>query len=255
MSNLLTMCCCSWRKRFAKLAAGKEGETMVVTADKQGGTAAQALMCWTDLWPGSIQMSPSGWTEELHPGVNVLIDETGDDATPWLTVLTGHALPGRGQVQCAGLCSQANSAAYQAQVYWHNPRLPQADDQITAQQWLESTVQRWPDWSHEAWAAHCEGFALQPHMDKPLWHLSSGSLRKLGIAAALASGALLTVIEEPVAALDSNSIRYLSQALDALGEALAATPVAPRCVIVAHWEPLPGVTWDEVLAPPALVRA
>ena len=74
------------------------------------------------------------------------------------------------------------------------------------------------------------------------------------MAAALASGARVTVIEEPVAALDTASIRYLSQALDALGEALASAPKTPRWVIVAHWEPLAGVTWDEGLAPPALAE-
>ncbi len=89
-------------------------------------------------------------------------------------------------------------------------------------------AQRWPHWSDEAWQAHCEGFGLEPHLLKPLWHLSTGTLRKLGMAAALASGARVTVIEEPIAALDTASIRYLSQALDALGEALASTPEAPR---------------------------
>ena len=42
-------------------------------------------------------------------------------------------------------------------------------------------------------------FALQTHLSKPLWHLSTGSLRKLGLVAALCSGARLTLIEEPSA--------------------------------------------------------
>ena len=92
-------------------------------------------------------------------------------------------------------------------------------------------------------------------MDKPLWHLSTGCLRKLGIATALASGARLTVIEEPIAALDGDSIRYLCQALDTLGESVAEHYDNPRWVLVAHWEPLPSVTWDEVLVAPSLASA
>ncbi len=215
--------------------------------------SSAALMAWADLWPSGTAGCSHGWTEQLPPGVHALLDETGDDAARWLAVLTGYAAPSQGQVVCAGLNSQLEPSAFQAQVFWHNPRQPLEAREIAAHQWAQSMAQRWPQWSDEAWQAHCEGFGLEPHLLKPLWHLSTGTLRKLGIAAALASGARVTVIEEPIAALDTASIRYLSQALDALGEALASTPEAPRWIIVAHWEPLAGVTWDEVLAPPVLV--
>lgn len=211
-----------------------------------------ALMLWDDLWPAGAHSAASGWAEQLRPGLSVLVDATGDEAAQWLAVLSGQALPGQGRVACAGLCSRADNAAYQAQVYRHNPRLPAYGYETLAQQWLQAVAQRWPTWSDAAWQQHCAGFALAAHMDKPLSHLSTGCLRKLGLAAALASGAPLTVIEEPTGALDSPAIRYLCQALDALGQALAEQPQAPRWVMVSHWEPLAGVTCDEVLAPPAL---
>lgn len=212
-------------------------------------------MVWSDLWPAQRPHARPGWSEQLRPGVSVLLDETAEEAHEWLAVLAGHALPARGRVQCAGLCSRADSAAYQAQVYWHKPHIPASVREAVAQQWVSEVAEQWPLWSDEAWQRHSEGLGLTPHLDKPMWHLSTGSLRKLGIAAALASGARLTLIEEPVAALDHQSVLYLSQALDALGEELAEQPDPPRWVIVAHWEPLPGVTWDEVLAPPALELA
>ena len=224
----------------------------------EGIAPIPALMVWADLWPVGCEMATNGWMESLGPGISVLLDETGEDACAWVSMLAGLALPGRGHVQCAGLCSQADSAAYQAQVYWHNPRahgqVAQESQlsQVSAQQWLQQQTQRWPSWSDAAWRRHCEGFGLAPHMDKPLWHLSTGCLRKLGIAAALSSGARLTLIEEPIGALDSQSIGYLCKALDALGEELAETPQLPRWVMVSHWEPLAGVTWDEVLVPPPL---
>lgn len=214
-----------------------------------------ALMVWVDLWPAGFEASSQGWSEQLRPGISVLIDETGDEASHWLSALAGHTVPDRGRVQCLGLCSQVDSAAYQAQVYWHNPRLHLPSGELTAQQWLQQEAQRWPVWSDAAWNLHSEGFELGAHMDKPLWHLSTGCLRKLGIAAALSSGARLTLIQEPIGALDRNSIRYLSAALDKLGEELAEQTQSPRWIMVSHWEPLAGVTWDEVLAPPALPAA
>lgn len=223
-----------------------------VTTDKT--RQHQALMRWVDLWPNSQPNVAGGWSEQLQPGVSVLLDETGDDAAHWLAVLTGFTAPKRGQVWCADLSSEADHRAYQRQVFWHNPRLPLHDKEITAAQWITRMTLRWPTWNDAAWQTHCTGFELKPHLAKPLWHLSTGCWRKLGLAAALASGAPLTVIEEPIAALDGDSIRYLAKALDSVGEALANTPECPRWIIVAHWEPLAGVTWDEVLAPPTLVQ-
>ena len=214
-----------------------------------------ALLHWDDLWPYSASSSSNGWSEQVNPGVTLLLDETGDEAVQWLAVITGFAKPVRGRVACAGLDSQTDIQAYQAQVFWHNPRAPLQDKEISAAQWIHAMAQRWPAWGEVQWQAHCGGFGLTPHMDKPLWHLSTGCLRKLGIAAALASGARLTVIEEPIAALDGDSIRYLCQALDTLGESVAEHYDNPRWVLVAHWEPLPSVTWDEVLVAPSLASA
>lgn len=212
-------------------------------------------MAWVNLWPLAAQGSVKGWGEQVRPGLCVLVDESGEAAAPWLAVLAGALQPSQGHVQCSGLCSQRDRAAYQAQVYWHQPRGSAWEPETVAQQWLHDVAQGWPTWSDAAWHKHCEGFGLAPYLDKPLGHLSTGSLRKLGLAAALSSGARLTLIEEPIAALDGPSIRYLCQALDALGEALASEPESPRWIIVSHWEPLAGVTWDEVLTTPSVAQS
>ena len=114
--------------------------------------APAALLAWADLWPGGGTRQQHGWSEQLHPGVHVLLDETGDDAVRWLALLTGYAAPGQGQVECAGLNSQLHQSAFQAQVYWHNPRQPLEAREISAHQWAQGTAQRWPQWSDEAQA-------------------------------------------------------------------------------------------------------
>lgn len=223
-------------------------------AKKHGLAQAPALMAWADLWPLGAESDANGWTEQLRPGTSVLVDECGD-ASPWLAVLSGAVQAARGHVVCAGISSQTHRHAYQDQVYWHNPRMLLEDREVKAQRWVQELERRWPTWSDTDWRKHCDGFELTPHLQKPLWHLSTGCLRKLGIAAALSSGARLTLIEEPTAGLDRRGIRYLSQALDALGETIANQPQLPRWVLVSHWEPLAGVTWDDVLLAPALVQS
>lgn len=206
------------------------------------------MLCWNGLWPSANPWQGGGWSQQLPPGLHLLLDASGEDAAPWLPVLAGVMVPGHGHVQCAGLCSRADAAAYQAQVYWHQPRLPLGPREQLVRDWVAETAGCWPQWDATVWQQHCEGLDLLPHLDKPLWHLSTGSLRKLGLAAALASNARLTVIEEPIAALDRRSIVYLCQALDAVRAERTATQ---RWVLVAHWEALPGVQWDAVLPLPA----
>lgn len=258
--HVAVMECCHhfvMKTRVLKLPVGAEHVKGYCMHNKEQNTRGLhgSTLHWAQLWPRDWPSTNAGWSEQLQAGVHLLLDETGEEAAPWLAILTGCAAPAQGHVVCADLCSQADAQAYQSHVYWHHPREPLPDKSVTAAQWVQTMAQRWPAWSHADWQTHCAGLGLVPHMDKPLWHLSTGSLRKLGLAAALASGARLTVIEEPTAALDSESIRNLCKALDALGEQLAESPQAPRWVVVAHWEPLPGVTWDEVLVAPVAVRA
>jgi ABC-type nitrate/sulfonate/bicarbonate transport system ATPase subunit len=54
---------------------------------------------------------------------------------------------------------------------------------------------------------------LAPHLGKPIYMLSTGSGRKLGWVAACASGAPVTVLDTPFAALDALSVRALTQRL------------------------------------------
>lgn len=190
------------------------------------------------------------WNESIPAGVSLLLDESGELAAQWLPVLAGQTPPLHGQLCLQGICFPSHAPSYVSKVFWRNPRDPVPQTTQTARQWMVETAASWPTWNDAQWQAHVEGFALAPQMDKPLWHLSTGSLRKLWMAAALASGADLTLIDEPIAGLDQPSIRYLSTTLETLADDLATNSSAPRWILVAHWESLPGVTWDEVVAFP-----
>jgi heme exporter protein A len=75
-----------------------------------------------------------------------------------------------------------------------------------------------------------EGLSLTPHLDKPLFMLSTGSKRKVWLAAAFAACAPVTLLDEPFAALDKASIGFVMELLaDAAGQ-------PARAWVIAHYE-------------------
>ena len=75
-----------------------------------------------------------------------------------------------------------------------------------------------------------KGLNLEPHVNKPLYMLSTGSKRKVWLAAAFASGAALTLLDEPFAALDTASTGF---ALNMLEDAATQNK---RAWVLAHYE-------------------
>lgn len=163
----------------------------------------------------------------------------GDESTgktTLLRLLAAELQPQGGDIVLQGVRQRSARQAYQAQVFWQDPRST-ALDEFTARQWLGGLPARYPDWDAAALAAHTEGFSLEPHLDKPFYALSTGSRRKVMMAGGLASGAALTLIDEPVAGLDKPSVNHLVQAL------AAAARDGRRLVVVAHHEALAGLDW------------
>ena len=177
------------------------------------------------------------WSLALPAGLALVCGDESSGKTTLLRLLAGELAVQRGQVLLHG---QPLADAPRGQVFWADARCADLDP-LVARAWLDSQRTRHPRWDDAALAAHVEGFALAPHLDKPFLALSTGSRRKVLMAGALASGAPLTLIDEPVAGLDKPSAAYLGQALAQAG----AQP--GRVVLVAHYEPLPGVPWGSVV--------
>lgn len=169
-------------------------------------------------------------------GVALVQGGESSGKTTLMRLLAGALAAQAGEIALQGVRQRAEPAAYRAQVFWEDPRSTSLDA-MTARQWLACLPVRHAHWDAAALAAHVKGFSLEAHLDKPFHALSTGTRRKVLMAGGLASGAALTLIDEPVAGLDKPSINYLTQAL-----AEAAHHPA-RLVVVAHYEPLPGVAW------------
>jgi len=187
--------------------------------------------------PGGATLA--GLDADFAPGLTLLVDAEGEAKTPLLQLLAGERPPGAGTVHWRGQDISALLVAERAtQVFWRDPRAPWPE--ITPVQWARELAARYGTWRPGDWAAHLAGLGLVEHQDKEMFRLSTGSQRKVLLAAALASGAPLTLIDEPEAALDWASIACLRQALASLAD-------SGRVFAVAHYEPVPDVPWAQQL--------
>ncbi len=172
------------------------------------------------------------------PGLSLLLDTEGEVKTRLLAVLAGAAAPHRGAVHWRGQPLQAALATDAALCFWRDPRAPWPE--VSPRQWARQLAGRYPRWDEAAWQAHADGLHLAEHLDKEMFRISTGGKRKVLLAAALASGAPLTLIDEPEAALDWPSIGYLR-------EALAPVAATDRVVVVGNYEDIDGVAWRQVI--------
>lgn len=189
----------------------------------------------SDLHFGHTPEAPvfAGWSARVPAGLSVLCGDESSGKTTLLRLLAGE-LRGRGSVTLNG------APLAPGQVFWQDPRA--APDDTVASAYLRAQAQRWPAWDEAAAQRHIDGLSLREHIDKPFFALSTGGRRKVWLTAALASGAALTLIDEPMAGLDTPSTRHL---LAAMQKAVQQDPA--RWLLVAHWEPLPGVADDHLL--------
>lgn len=178
-----------------------------------------------------------------HPGVDVLRD-LSFRVGPGLTIVRGG--DGRGKTTLlrllAGVLAPTDGSIDRRAlpVFFEQPA-EAAHDEVVASDWLEARRARHTGWNGELASALAEAFALGPHLAKPMYMLSAGSRRKVGLVAAAASGAPITLLDTPFAALDPGSARVLAQLLQEAAEDTA------RAWVVADHE-IPALLQGVALA-------
>ncbi|PAT30808.1 ABC transporter [Vandammella animalimorsus] len=159
-------------------------------------------------WPGAARplLALRDW--HLGPGLHLLRGAPGSGTSTLLRLLAGQLpLDGRSQISApAQACGH-----WQALVHHWDPDLQQ-HDALPARALLPLPANAPPS-QQRACAELIEGFALAPHLDKPLHMLSTGTRRKVLLSAALLSPRPVLLLDEPCAALDWRSIRVLWHAL------------------------------------------
>jgi ABC-type multidrug transport system ATPase subunit len=160
--------------------------------------------------PGDLRLF-NGLDLSIPPGICALLGEEGCGKTSLLRLLSGDLVAQSGQLRVLGVDASL-SAPPPGAVFWTDLRLPQHDEKTPGQCWA-ALAPLWPDWSEDAQNAWVTALQLTPHLDKRLNMLSTGSRRKVGLVAALASGATVTLLDQPFVSLDATSIRVLQEVL------------------------------------------
>jgi len=185
----------------------------------------------------------AGWSATIGAGVTLLHGDTGSGKTTLLRVIAG-TLPAAGRLTLAGVRLDDDPVAYRREVSWCDTSTD-AFDQVTARDCTSALGAGDPAFDRAAWDALVEDFSLTPHLDKPMYMLSTGSKRKVWLAAALASGRALTLLDEPTGGLDAPSTRCLMRALATLSER------TDRAIVVASAERLEQVPLAALIELPA----
>ena len=172
----------------------------------------------------------NGLCVSLPAGVHRLEGESGSGKTTLLQLLAG-TLQGQGHIRLAGQPVQGGAGgSADPRVAWVDARNA-AWDALTPEALMQQLRRAWPAFDASAWQQHIDGFGLAPHGFKTLHMLSAGMRRKAALAAVLASGCPLLLLDEPTAGLDSPSTAHLVDALNRLGERGGCTAL----VVLGHW--------------------
>ena len=149
----------------------------------------------------------------VAPGVTLIQGDEGSGKTTLLRLLAGELSASAGTLQINGISLKEQPQAYRQQVFWVDPRT-EAFDQVSATDYLSATARQHSAFDAALLGDLIEGLALEPHLEKPLYMLSTGSRRKVWLAAAFSAGAAVTLLDEPFAALDRASINFVLELLE-----------------------------------------
>lgn len=108
-------------------------------------------------------------------------------------------------------------------------------DPLTVPAYFESLKPAYPTFNEAHLPALIDGLGLEPHLHKQLFMLSTGTKRKVWLAAAFASGAAVLLLDEPFAALDGPSMAFVTTLLQ------QASAQTRQAVVVADYEAPAGV--------------
>jgi len=180
-------------------------------------------------YPGQPPLA-ADWTASIGPGVTLLHGDTGSGKSTVMRVLAGTQAA-RGHLALNGVRLDSNAEAYRRQVFFVDPSTDEFDP-LTVHACTARLRVDDAGFDAAAWQRLVEGFGLVPHLEKSMYMLSTGSKRKVWLAAALASSRPLVLLDEPTGALDAASIRCLWGAL----ADFAHLKSPARAVVVASGE-------------------
>lgn len=174
------------------------------------------------------------WNQVINtPQVTPLLQWQGLQILPGLNAVTGD----EGSGKTRPLCELSDS---NADAVWLDLRLPEHDEHTPEEVWSALRAQH-PGWNADLQNDLADALQLSEHLGKRLFMLSAGSRRKVALVGLLASGATITCLDQPYAALDLASIKVLREVL----QDVCLQP--DRAWIVADYDADLVLTWRSII--------
>jgi ABC-type multidrug transport system ATPase subunit len=136
-----------------------------------------------------------------------------------------------GALEVRGIDAMTRPLDYRREIFWCGSGAI-AFDHLRPAEYFGFMQSLYPRFDAAALPQHIAGFGLAPHLDLRLSALSAGNQRKVWLAAALVANTSAVLIDEPVNALDVDSLAHLHRAL------LDCAVATDRAWIVTSHEPL-----------------
>jgi ABC-2 type transport system ATP-binding protein len=176
----------------------------------------------------------TGWSADFAAGLTWVRGANGSGKSTLLQLLAGAMAPTLGQRVAAGIDAAADPIGYRRQVFWCGPGAVPFDHLRPPEYWgfMQGL---YPRWRAVELPALVEGLGLRDALLQPLARLSTGTQRKVWLAAALVVASPVVLIDEPLNALDSASLAFVKDRLHD-----AATRTGQAFVVASHEPPLDG---------------
>lgn len=152
------------------------------------------------------------WSADIGPGITWLKGGNGSGKSTLLKLLAGALPAEHGAIRLRTTDLGQAPLRYRQQIFWCGPdRMP--FDHLTPRAYWGFMRSLYATFDEALLHQHVAALALSPHLDRPLHALSTGTQRKVWVTAALCAGTPVTLMDEPLNALDATSLQHIRQTL------------------------------------------
>lgn len=155
----------------------------------------------------------SHFSATIPAGITYVVGDESTGKSTLLRLFAGDLKPQAGSIAVCGMLQCDDLASFEKHVFWIDPRTTE-HDQISPNAYFDMQRKLYLTFDEPLLHELIEGLSLSDHVSKAMYMLSAGSKRKVWLAAAFASGASVTLLDEPFAALDKASINFLTERLE-----------------------------------------
>jgi ABC-2 type transport system ATP-binding protein len=155
----------------------------------------------------------AGWQASFMPGITWVQGGNGSGKSTLLKLLAGALPPLVGTLQVQGVDATTQPLDYRRRVFWCGPGAI-AFDHLRPPEYFAFLSGLYPSFDHAVVQAQVTALGLLPFVGKRLQELSTGTQRKVWLAAALAVRTPVVLLDEPLNALDAASLQHVRSQLE-----------------------------------------